>query len=110
MQHAFHCGVRALYCACVCCTHRFYVVVGSALYVSVGRTISFDGHAAAVRFFLGGAYCERGCCGGANEQCNDEIGTRLPEAARTYSPCVVLHMIHLSMSPHLTALAMCGPP
>ena len=50
----------------------YYVVRGSGIYVNVGSTISFRGHADAVQHFLGLTYTED----------RAPISTRLPEAAR----------------------------
>jgi hypothetical protein len=52
----------------------YYVVQGSGVFVNTGSTISFGSHGDAVNHFLAG-----GC---DDQQCNDAIQARLPEAAR----------------------------
>lgn len=53
----------------------YYVVRGSGIFVNTGSTISFGSHGDAVNHFLGGGVCN-------DQQCNDAIQARLPEAAR----------------------------
>ena len=53
----------------------YYVVRGSGVFVNTGRTISFGSHGDAVNHFLGHGNCD-------DQQCNDAIQARLPEAAR----------------------------
>merc|ERR1712054_717353 len=83
MGEVTHCGGSTFE------THAswFYVARGSSVFVNVGRTISFNDHVDAVRYFLGDGYCRPGvgidgCCGEAENQCNQEIEEMLPEAAR----------------------------
>lgn len=68
----------------------FYVAVGSALFVDVGKTIAFEDHGDAVTHFLG-----RPC--GDWGQCDDEIRGALPAAAEAAGYDSIQFMRHCDL-------------